>query len=89
MSRWGASDTMTAQFEIAAADLDLTGRACNWITAFHPDITIALDGKTAILESAEQDDAMLERVWHAVVLNERLHKRNEAARTTVLGYLLE
>lgn len=62
--------------------------AVQWVRAFHPDVSIVLDGDDAVLGSSMHGEVDLRLVWQTALINESLLAHGADARAAILEELV-
>jgi hypothetical protein len=75
--------------EVGAIGSSIAMRAAEWAQAFHPSVSIRLEGKYAHLSSAEHSEDQLRAIWLSSLANERLHARAATWRAAALMALMQ
>jgi len=62
--------------------------AVKWVRAFHPEVSVTLDGRDVVLGSSMHSEVDLRLVWQSAFINERLLEHGGGPRAGVLGELV-
>lgn len=68
-------------------DFAAARRAANWVSHFHPDVTVVMDRERAQLASPERSERALGLIWRSALANERLLADCADARERVIAAL--
>lgn len=58
-----------------------------WIRSFHPEVTVAIEGRSVRLASKDRDEAGLRLVWLTTLANERLLAKGAVQRAAIFAKL--
>lgn len=78
----------TLRIAVPSGELDRAKAAANWLSSFHPDVSVTMEAEALSLASAKRDCAALSLLWNLGLANERLHEGARQVRTEVLAELV-